>query len=315
MTVLVCGEALWDLFAEEGPDGLCFQARLGGSPFNVAVGLARLGTDASLLTGLSTDPMGTRIRTALAREGIGEAHLVSTERRTTLSLVDLGPGGSPFYAFYGETGAERAVGEGDLPPALDPGIWALHAGSYSLVAEPVGSSLIALMRRERGRRLITVDPNVRPTVVPDLDLWRARVAEVATLADVLKISAEDLEILYPGAKASAMAPDWLAAGVRLVVVTRGGTGAEMFCRDAHLFEPAPAIEVVDTVGAGDSFMSALIAGLDRKDVRSAAGLDALDEPVRRLLLRQACAAAALTCLKRGANPPTSSELTAGLSAA
>jgi fructokinase len=225
---LVCGEALWDLFAVEGENGLTFDARIGGSPFNVAVGLARLGQASALLTGMSNDPLGQRLADALEREGVDTGFILRTNNPSTLSVVDLRPDGVPAYTFYGHGAADRSVGIEDLPQ-LAPEIWGLHTGSFSLVVEPVGTSLLTLFERSAGKRLITLDPNVRLNVEPDTDVWRDRIDRYAAHADLIKVSDEDLAHMYPGTAAGDIAARWLTAGAGLVIVTRGGEGAEASC--------------------------------------------------------------------------------------
>lgn len=304
---VVCGEALWDLFAREGGAGLSFDARVGGSPFNVAVGLARLDQPAALLTGLSTDRLGERLFRALEAEGVDTSFLVRVARPTTLSLVDLGPDGSPAYAFYGEHAADRTIAPADLP-ALGDDVWGLHVGSFSLVAEPVGSSFLELLDRAAGRRLVTLDPNVRLTAEPDLDIWRERIAAFVRLADLVKVSQEDLDLLYPGRAAEAVAGDWRAAGAALVIVTRGREGADAYGPFGRVCEPGRPVAVADTVGAGDSFMAAAIARLAETGTRSRAALSALGADEVRALLGFASDAAAITCGRRGADLPRRPEL-------
>jgi fructokinase len=305
---LVCGEALFDVFLESGDDlrTLRFDAHAGGSPFNVAVGIARLGEKAALLTGVSTDMLGNRLAKILETESVATDYLVRSGRRTTLSLVSLDAAGHPEYVFYGLGSADCNVSPDDLP-AIGPEIFGLHFGSYSLVVKPVADAFAALAASARGR-FISVDPNVRPTVEPDLDIWRARVAEYACLAHLLKISAEDLAFLYPGIPAEKKAAEWLDAGVSLVVVTDGGNDVAAWTRDGSSIRlKPPPREVVDTVGAGDSFQSALLARLakhgDPKTVVSS-----LDSKRLRDLLNYAATAAAITVSRRGADLPRSHEI-------
>ena len=307
---VACGEALWDFFAVEG-DRLRFEARPGGSPLNVAVGLARLGHPAALLAGLSTDPLGQRLAGTLRAEGVPTGLLVRSARPTTISLVDLGPDGAPAYAFYGEGGADRAVTPADLP-SLGPEIWGLHAGSYALAVDPVGATLLGLFSRERRRRFLTVDPNVRLGIQPNAALWRWRVEAFCRLADVVKLSDEDLRLLRPdteaGATAATLASDWLRAGASLVVLTKGAAGAEAFSAAGHVSVPARAVAVVDTVGAGDAFQAALITGLAALGVRDRRALDALGPEAIAALLARANAAAAVACTRRGADMPRAADL-------
>ena len=202
---LVCGEALFDFFleSEAGPAAATYAARAGGSPFNVAIGLARLGQASGLLTGLSTDLLGQRLAQVLEDEGVSTAYAIPTDRPTTLSLVGLDTHGVPAYQFYDNGSADTGVTEADLP-ALGPEISGLHFGSYSLAAAPVADAFAALAAASRDR-FISVDPNVRPTVEPDMDVWRERLAVLFPLADLVKISAEDLELLWPGRSSEALA--------------------------------------------------------------------------------------------------------------
>lgn len=307
MTHLICGEALFDLFAEETPTGFLFDARIGGSPFNVAVGLARLGQPAALFTGLSTDFPGARLRKALAAEGVEDRFLVAKDAPTTLSLVGLGPDGSPEYAFRGEGAADRVLEEADLPP-LGEEVRTLHFGSYSLVVEPTGSTLLALARREKGRRLITLDPNVRPTVEPSMSLWREHVDAFAACASIVKLSDEDSARLFGDEPLDAVATKLLDRGPTLVFITRGGKGALGFADGFRIEVAAPAITMVDAVGAGDTFQAALITALDELGLGTPDALATLTPEQAQRVLEFAVGAAALTCTRRGADLPRRHEL-------
>jgi fructokinase len=302
---VVCGEALWDLFAEETDGELTFRARIGGSPFNVAVGLARLGSETALMTGLSTDRLGARLDDALAREGVSRKLVLHTAKRTTLSVVDIAEDGGPSYVFYGDDAADRAV---QTVPEFGPQVWGVHMGSFSLMVQPVGDALLAVAAREAGRRLVTLDPNVRLNVEPDIDTWRARIDAFVAHADLIKVSAEDLSLLWPGVPTENIAQSWLAHGAALVVITDGGDGAEAFGAFGRLHVPGQKVQVVDTVGAGDSFMAALIAGLDTAGDRTRAALSSLDVHQVEALLLGAARAAAITCGRRGADLPRRADL-------
>lgn len=304
---LVCGEALWDLFATEGDRRLGFEARIGGSPFNVAVGLARLKQKSALLTGISLDRMGRRLKEALVSEQVETRFLIDTDHPSTLSLVDIGPDGGPDYAFYGRDAADRQVRIDDLP-VLGPDVWGIHAGSYSLVVEPVGTSLLSLFEREAGRRMITLDPNVRLNVEADVNRWRERIDRFVAFADIVKVSDEDLGLIYHGATSAELAQRWLGAGAGLVVVTRGESGAEAYMPSCSRSVAGHRVDLVDTVGAGDTFQAALIAGLSERGVWSRQALDAVDRETLGDLIDFAARAAALTCSKRGADLPRRAEL-------
>lgn len=307
---LVCGEALFDFFleSEAGPGAASYAARAGGSPFNVAIGLSRLGQAAGLLTGLSSDLLGQRLARVLADEGVSTAYAIPTDRPTTLSLVGLDTAGVPAYQFYDNGSADTGVVPADLP-VLGPEVTGLHFGSYSLAAAPVADAFAALARG-RGDRFMTLDPNVRPTVEPDMEVWRARLAVLMPLATVVKISSEDLELLWPGRGHACFADDLLGQGVRMVVVTDGGEAAHGWTATGHHASATPPkVAVIDTVGAGDTFQAALIARLLRDARGPRAALEALDQPGLASLLDYAARAAAITCSRRGADLPRADELT------
>ena len=300
---LVCGEALFDLFLRPSAAGeLCLDAVPGGSPFNVALGLARLGQKAEFFSGLSSDLMGRRLAAFMEKESIGIAYAIRSPHPTALSIVALNADGAPDYAFYGDFPAYRAIAESDLPE-LDAGIRFIHMGSIATVLEPVASALAALAERECGRRLIAYDPNVRPTIEPDLDIWRRTFERLTAAAHLIKVSAEDLAMLYPGLTHADAARQLLERGARLVVITRGSEGASGWTRNSHAASLARPVEVVDTVGAGDSYQSALLAGLAEMGCADPEALDALSRDSLTRLLEFAGEAAASTCGRRGADLP------------
>ena len=306
---LICGEALYDVFpVAETDSGFTFDARIGGSPFNVAVGLSRLGRKAALFTGLSSDPLGRRLEQALETENVDTAYLVRKHNPTTLAVVGLDASGSPHYTFYGEEAADRAITEADLP-RLPESVTGLHFGSYSLVVDDTGASLLTLARRNAGQRLISLDPNVRTNVEPDISRWRSRVEDFSSLANIVKVSVEDLELLYPGDDGVESAVTrWHSRGVQLVLVTRGAQGALVSLRGEVFEVPGLKVETVDTVGAGDTFQAALLCGLEELGKAGIEGLAALSaEDCRRVVLL-AVEAAAITCSRRGADLPRRAEL-------
>ncbi|GLR65928.1 fructokinase [Acidocella aquatica] len=305
---LVCGEALFDMFANRSTDGaLTFSAHRGGSPYNVAVGLARLGSSAGFFAGISTDFFGDMLCEALAAEGVSPHYLVRKPNPTTLSFVLLDATGTPRYTFFGNDAADRALLPADIP-SLPPTVTALHFGSFALAVPPVADTLLQFGRAMAGQRLISYDPNIRLSVVPEIALWRARVAEWLAIADIVKVSQEDLQSLYPGVDEREIAREWAARGPGLVVVTRGGAGAVAFLGGAQVEVAAPAITVVDTVGAGDSFQAALLHGLHQQGAVSRATLEVLPLDALRATLNLAAAAGALTCTRVGADLPRASEI-------
>ena len=308
-TFLVCGEALVDVFiGSEDDQALHLDARLGGSPFNVAVGLSRLSQPAAFFSGLSTDMLGRRLASALTREGVNIDLVQRFDAPTTLGLVELGAEGVPQYAFYGNGAADRLPDEAHLP-ALPDEIGAINIGSFATVVEPVATAFESLVRRERARCLVAYDPNVRLNVEPSLDRWRSKVATLASLAHLVKISDEDAELLYGDTSDDTLAQGWLDKGTSLVVMTRGGTGATAWNSVGRVDIEAPKVDVIDTVGAGDTFQAAMLTYLAENRALDAARLATLASDDVASLLRFAARAAAITCSRRGANLPRRNEIT------
>jgi fructokinase len=304
---LVCGEALFDFFSEEDTSGLAskvnFKAIAGGSPFNVAVGLRRLGVDSALFAGVSTDYLGRRLQQVLQDEGVRPDYLVDFVAPTTLAMVAVGANGSPHYSFRGEGCADRQLKPEHLP-ALGPEVRGLHIGSYSLVVQPIADTLLALVRRESGKRLISLDPNVRLNPEPNIELWRSRIATLVELADLIKVSDEDLSLLYPEQDPERVIEGWLQHRCQLVFLTRGGEGATVFSRAHGAWSvPANSVKIADTVGAGDTFQAALITWLTEQQLDSIQGLQQLGREQIEAMLRFAVQAAALTCSKTGPDLP------------
>lgn len=306
---VVCGEALLDVFVgEERRDGsLPLDARAGGSPFNVAIGLARLGSPVGFLAGLSRDPLGERLAARLRAEGVDTRYLVRSDRLTTLSLIGKTAEGTPAYTFYGADAADRSLTVADLPP-LPRKVIGLHFGSYSIVAQPGADALAALANREAGSRLISLDPNVRPTVEPDMNVWRRRVGVLASASTLIKVSSEDVELLWPGKSIDSIAKQWLDLGVALVVVTLGEKGALAYTAGHAVAIGAAKTKVVDSVGAGDSFQAALLRALAAMKLTSKIKLAAISQSEMIAFLSYANRAAAITCRRRGADLPRAAEL-------
>ncbi len=306
---LVCGEALFDVFlpaTHTSGGSMQFDAMPGGSPLNVAVGLARLGTRTAFFAGVSRDLLGEHLMSVLAGEGIDLRFVVRKPERTTLSLIGSSPAGSPAYTFYGDRSADVSLSEADMP-ALSPDIIGIHLGSYAIAVSPVADVLAKLARREL-HRLIVLDPNVRLTIEPDRSLWVRRIEQLLPSVSVLKASAEDLELLWPGKSLTELASVWLTRGPLLVVVTQGSNGATAFHAAGTVHSPAQPVSVVDTVGAGDAFQSALIDSLLALDMQTRADIGKLSRGDIKAILNRSIQSSALTCGRRGADPPTRNQL-------
>jgi fructokinase len=282
----------------------------GGSPFNVAIGLGRLGAPAGFLSRLSTDFFGDLLVETLAGNGVDCRHVKRTTDPTTLAFVSQPGSGEPQYAFFSNGAADRSMTEHDLPVAFDDSVNALHLslGAIALVTEPAASTFTTLMRRESRRRVLVFDPNIRPGLIPDRSGYAQRVEALVALCDLIKVSRVDLEWLYPGRSIEESAQAWRGLGPRLVVVTLGADGAMGLMAAGKVAVPGREVKVVDTVGAGDSFHSALLAGLDECGALTFDRLPKLELQALPALLARAVRAAAITCSRAGANPPTRREL-------
>lgn len=310
---LVCGEALFDVFSQrDNPRSseLGFKAIAGGSPFNVAVGLRRLGVESAFFGGLSRDFLGARLRQVLEEEQVDCQHVVSNDAPTTLAMVALDADGSARYQFRGEGCADRQVRLDDLPTLADP-VRGVHVGSYTLVVQPVADTLLALVQRECERRLISLDPNVRLDPAPDIALWRRQIEAFAAHAHLIKASEEDVALLYPGRDPAEVAQGWLGPRCRLVFLTHGARGASVHSAHGTWHRPADtSLPLRDTVGAGDTFQAALLGGLARLGAVSPQGLAALDREAIDGLLAHAIRAAAITCSRQGPDLPHARDLIA-----
>ncbi len=305
---VVCGEALFDVFATgDTPTGMAMDARVGGSPFNVAVGLARLAQPVCFLSQVSRGFLGERLMRALATEGVRTATVQRSDAPTTLSLIGLDAQGVPSYSFYGEGCADRLLSD-DALAALPAGIQAINFGSYATVVGETAATQRKLVEREQGRALIAYDPNIRLNVEPSLDVWRAQIDWMLPRTQLLKVSDEDLRLVWPGVEPADFAARALAHGAKLVVVTRGGEGATGWTAAGRVDVPPVAVQVIDTVGAGDTFQAALLTWLAERDALSAPALAALPKDALGDALGFAARAAAITCSRRGADMPRRAEL-------
>ncbi len=309
--ILVCGEALVDLVEVPGGSGAPMLRSLpGGSPANAAVALARLGEDVALCTRLGEDACGDLVRQYLERNGVDLSYVVTAAEPTTLALVSLSSGGDARYSFYFDATAGACWQPGDVP-APSASFEAVHLGSMAL-ASLAGRRVLGDFVASLGEQVtISLDPNVRLNVVADPSQYRADLERLVGRADLIRVSGDDLELLYPDRPVEASGAAWAGLGSRLLVVSRGAAGPLVFFRDECFSVSSPVIEVVDTVGACDTYSAALLhcfaqagllaerlAGADRQDLDTA--------------LAYAAAAASITCERQGADPPTAAEVAARL---
>jgi fructokinase len=310
MRIALTGEALIDFTASQA-GALAFLGHEGGSPLNTAVACARLGQPTGFLTQLSTDLFGERLMAFLARNGVDTRFILRSAAPSTLAFVERTPQTNR-YAFYTRGSADATWAPEPLPQ-LPAECRFLHFGSISLLQEPAATHIAELVAANAGRCVIVFDPNVRPSLIPDMAAYRARVTEWFALADLVKLSDEDAELLAPGQPVDALAAQCLQAGARAVVVTQGGAGATLW-RTGHapLAVAAPRVEVVDTIGAGDTFTAGLSVALLAQGVEHPARLVELGDDAWRTVMRFAATAAALNCTREGADPPTLAAVEAAL---
>ena len=307
--ILCCGEALIDMVAApslDGPDG--FVPHSGGAVFNTAIALGRLGARAGMLTGLSHDMFGDQLADALKASDVDTTHIIRSDRPSTLAFVKL-EDGQASYSFFDENSAGRMIRAEDMP-ALTSDITALFFGGISLASDPSASAYAALLDRQGGSRAVMIDPNIRPLFITDAEGYRRRMAAMIRQADIVKDSDEDLDWLNPAPltqaeKISAM----LDTGPSVVIVTQGAEGAIATLADGtSIAVPAVKTNVVDTIGAGDTFNAGFLAKLSELGLLTPEALGTLDPDALRDAMTYGARVAAITVSRVGANPPWANEL-------
>jgi fructokinase len=302
------GEILFDMLPiVENESTVGFRMHPGGSPFNVAMGTARLGQKTAFACKISTDLFGRMLRQTVEHEGIDTRFMPSDDAFTTLAFVAY-EHGEPAYSFYGDGMADTRLTSSDVPQVLFDETKMLHIGSISLLRGSTPSAVLSTVERLHGKALIHFDPNLRPSLIKDETGYRALLDKLFKLADIIKISAADLKWLMPGRSVEAAANALKLHGAAMVVVTRGGDGALCLRGKDTLVSPVFEVNVVDTVGAGDAFSGGTLAALAERDVFTRAALETLPASALSEVLRFASATAAITCARAGANPPTRDEV-------
>ena len=312
----MAGEALVDVVP--APITGYFEFAPGGSPANVAVGVSRLGVAARMLARIAEDPLGQRLRDHLGNNGVQLDHVVTATEQTSLAMVMVGADGGPTYDFRVAGTADWQWTAAELADALDPGpsgpVVALHSGSLALTTPPGDAALRALMARAAETATVSYDPNCRPALMGKAADVLTGVHELLAVADVVKVSLEDLAWLMPGFTPDEILEDWLGRGPALVAITLGGDGVTAGTSTGlRTRRPGVPVTVIDTVGAGDTISAALLAGLHRRRLLGASARPALHRITHTTLdalLDEAMLAAAITCSRRGADPPTFEDLEA-----
>ncbi|UOA16013.1 MULTISPECIES: carbohydrate kinase family protein [Sulfitobacter] len=311
--ILCCGEALIDMIptpiptpTTAGPDG--FVPHAGGAVFNTAIALGRLGAQVGMLSGLSSDMFGRQLVDGLKASHVDVSHLVVSDRPTTLAFVRL-VGGHATYDFYDENSAGRMITPGDMP-ALSAEVSALYFGGISLACEPGADAYADLLARNAEGRAVMIDPNIRPGFIKDIERYRQRLDRMLALSDIVKVSDEDLNWINPASLSLRdKVAELLAKGPSVVILTRGGEGATGYLANGEEVQvPAVKAEVVDTVGAGDTFNAGVLAKMSELGQLHKSALGTLTSEVLSEALAYGARVAAVTVSRAGANAPWVEEI-------
>ncbi len=301
--ILCCGEALIDLI----PDGNSITPVSGGGVFNTAIALGRLDVPTGYFGALSLEDYGQQLENDLSKSHVSTTLCPRVDRPTTLAHVTL-ENGHASYHFEDENSAGRMLSINDLPPLPDQ-ITTLFFGGISLTSDPSASAYETLLN-QNSARLIMIDPNIRPMFIMDELAYRARLMRMLSKADIIKISDEDLNWLSPETRPEQHMQRFITMGAKLAILTRGADGATAYTAQHKVTIKAPATNVIDTIGAGDTFNAGILSTLFDLDKRTKSNLATLTKSNLTTLLTTATHAAAITVSRQGANPPTKAELCA-----
>jgi fructokinase len=303
--ILVSGEALVDLIPDRDRKN-AYDAVLGGSPFNVAIGLGRLGSSTAFVSRLSNDPNGEDLAAALSEAGVDLSFVARDARPSPLAFVTRGTAQTGArYSFYLD--ATAFDGAWPFPQIWPKGARHLHVGSIAAVDSRHGTNVVEALSMARSFGTTSYEPNIRPLVTPDRESVVLLVERQVALSSFVKASDEDLRWLYPDRHPEASIASWALLGPSFCVMTRGEQGAVAYIKGERLVASSPAVDVVDTVGAGDSFMSALIGAMDADGALGAAARAPSSAGLAGWLAF-AVTAAAITCTRKGSDPPTRAEV-------
>ena len=294
MSIWVCGEVLIDIL----PTGPV----VGGGPANTAKALARLGHDVHFIDGISSDAYGQSARAELLRDGVNLELALASDKPTCTATVTLDAAGGASYEFLIDGTATFDFASSWLPDPYRYQPQVLHIGTLVTMIEPGASALYDWAMQVAELAPIVFDPNIRPSVQPNRDIYEAAVEKWAALSAVIKVSDDDLAWLFPGQAIEDVANRWINDGAFLVVVTKGANGIAGYTADGRVDVPGVKVDVVDTVGAGDTVGAIVVEAM------LAHGLVELRGELLRSVLARAAAAAAITCSRKGAQPPFKHEL-------
>ena len=298
MAIWVCGEALIDKITSGGE----VREIPGGGPANTAHALARLELASEFIGGLSTDSYGQMMREQFTAAGVGLQFTPTHELPTCTANVTIAADGGASYQFIIDGTATFAYDEKNLPTIEKEKVDAIYFGTLAAIVEPGASVLFEWMKKAVGKVPIIFDPNIRPTVMGDREKYQAAIARFLQIADVVKASTDDIGWLYPDMHEFEVAKSWLTHGVKLVVITRGENGLVGITNEHVIEVPGIEVDVVDTVGAGDTVGAILAEGIVTHGFERALTVELSH------ILHRAVQASALTCSRQGAQPPYKKEL-------
>ena len=296
--IWVCGEALIDLI----PRGEQKVAIVGGGPANTAKALARLGFDSYFIDGISTDSFGGMIKDQLLHDGVNLKYAHYSDKQTCTADVSLDKAGVASYVFTIDGTATFDFTNDWLPDPAQIKPVVLQIGTLATIVQPAADILLEWAKRVAKVAPIVFDPNVRSSVLPDRPKYQEAIAKWAAISEVIKVSEDDLAWLYPEQDQIAIAEEWIKGGSTLVIITKGSYGIIGVTKDDVVSVPGVKIEVVDTVGAGDTVGAIVVEAIVER------GLKVITGDVLREVLVRATKAAAITCSRAGANPPTRAEI-------
>lgn len=306
--IVVCGDALIDFMPLAVAEGeSAYLPVCGGSCCNIATAIGRLGGRVGFMGGISEDFFGGMLLKHLRDAGADLHYASRLPFDTTLAFVRLG-GEEPEYAFYDANSAARWWTL-EAAQRLDDQVEVIHIGSVTLIHSPAARACEQLFEGEKGRRLLSIDPNCRPSLAKDPNVYRNRLNRLCEMADIIKLSVADLAFMQPGISADLAAENWLRKGARIVVVSRGANGATGYLSGQRRIEvPARPAQVVDTVGAGDALIAGFLTHLQETGMLHVDRVASFTDEQLRKALQFAAHVASLACERRGSNPPWRREL-------
>ncbi|MDA5095866.1 carbohydrate kinase [Aliiroseovarius sp. KMU-50] len=307
--ILCCGEALIDMIPEQtlrGQDG--YVPRSGGAIFNTAIGLGRLGCRAGLLSGISTDMFGHQLMADLRASNVDTRNVIRSDRPSTLAFVKLSDGHAS-YSFFDENSAGRMIAPSDLPTVIK-GVSALYFGGISLACGPGADTYMHFAQTHARNAVVMIDPNIRPSFITDEPSFRDRIRGLLKLADIVKVSDEDLNWIMPDSRAlEEKAVQLQSLGPSVVILTRGSSGAQAWLPNGKsIFVASQKVDVIDTVGAGDTFNASVLANLSDAGLLRKTAIREISESDLAEAIAFGARVAAINVSRAGANPPWRDEL-------